>query len=76
MKPYDLNNRVQTDSHFIIEWVHLKTIKVVTYGNFTLYDGGNSEYNFDYHPKNHRNGLDRTLGDQNQPLFKSPRGSP
>ena len=41
-----------------------------------LYDEGKSEYNFGYHPKNYRSGLGHTLGDQNQPLFKSPRGSP
>ena len=42
----------------------------------TLYDEGKSEYNFGLHPKNHRSGLGHTLGDQNQPLFKSPHGSP
>ena len=41
-----------------------------------LYDEGKSEYNFGYHPKNYRSGLGHTLGDQNQPLFKSPCGSP
>ena len=41
-----------------------------------LYDEGKSEYNFGLHQKNYRGGLDHTLGDQNQPLFKSPYGSP
>ena len=40
-----------------------------------LYDEGKSEYNFGYHPKNYRSGLGHTVGDQNQPLSKSPRGS-
>ena len=31
----------------------------------SLYDEGKSEYNFGYHPKNHRTRLVHTLGDQN-----------
>ena len=46
------------------------------WGVHALYDEGKSEYNFGYHPKNHRSSLGHTLGDQNQPLFKSPCGSP
>ena len=42
----------------------------------TLHDEGKSEYNFGLHQKNYRGGLGHTLGDQNQPLFKSPYGSP
>ena len=46
---------------------------VSTISMYTLHDEGRSEYNFGYHPKNH---LVHTLCDQNQPLFKSPRGRP
>ena len=48
----------------------------LTFLEGALYDEGKSEYNFGLHQKNYRGGLGHTLGDQNQPLFKSPLGSP
>ena len=53
----------------------LKWAMVLPSCTITLHDEGRSEYNFGYHPKNHRSGLVHTQGDQNQPLFKSPCGS-
>ena len=59
--------------HNLPKWVRVEYAEAC---NIPMYDEGRSEYNFGYHPKNHRSGLGHTLGDQNQPLFKSPRGSP
>ena len=55
-------------------WDHHCTVHSGYRGS--LYDEGKSEYNFGLHQKNYRGGLGHTLGDQNQPLFKSPYGSP